>query len=228
MNVKLRRKYIVLLCVICSFFVVCFLFSKENAIYLKNANYKLMNDMYALYPTKKADIIMLGDSHTYGMNWSELYADNGIINRGIRGDILPGFIARLSAITQLKPKTVCIMGGINDLYAHYSVHDIIENYGKLIAELKKEDIDIVIQSTICVCASYHNSEEINNKVAEINTALRLLAKETGCRYCDINSLLIRNNTLLPEYSIDGLHLNAKGYEQWKNALTPFIKSHTPA
>lgn len=219
---KSSKKIIIIAILLFAGLFSTYLLSKDNNIYSKNANYTLMNDIYALYPTKKANIVMLGDSHTYSMNWAELFGDSKIVNRGIRGDIIPGFSARLKTILQLKPKAVCIMGGINDLYAHYSTADIIENYRELITTLRNENITVIIQSTLSVCASYSNSASVNEQVHQINISLKKLAYETGSFYCDINSSLTQNNYLLPQYSIDGLHLNAEGYKIWSDKLLPHI------
>lgn len=204
------------------FFLGYYYLCSDEDIYLKNTNYRYMTEIYELYPIKETEIIMLGDSHTYCVNWNELFGFNSIANRGIRGDILPGFKERIQQVLKLHPKTVCIMGGINDLYAHYSVEDVVDNYKELIEVLKKNNIRVIVQSTLMVCQEYENSVEVNKKVSLINKDLRKISSTQGFVFCDINSELTKNNMLKKEYSIDGLHLNAKGYEVWKNTLSTIL------
>lgn len=220
MNFQFGKFKAVVLLLISFFFILggYLLFSDED-IYLKNANYQYMTEIYDLYPVNTAETVMLGDSHTYGVNWGELFNNSRIVNRGIRGDILPGFKERIQQVLKLHPKTVCIMGGINDLYAHYTVEDIVDNYKELIEILKKNNIRVIVQSTLMVCEEYESSIEVNKKVSLINKELRKISSTQGFIFCDINSKLTSNNMLMKEYSIDGLHLNAKGYEIWKNTLS---------
>ena len=69
--------------------------------------------LHKIYATKKADVVMLGDSLTSNVNWSELF-DRRIINRGVGGDITDGYLQRLKYVYDLKPKKVFINGGTND------------------------------------------------------------------------------------------------------------------
>jgi lysophospholipase L1-like esterase len=158
---------------------------------------------------------MLGDSHTYNLNWDELLNRKGIINRGIDGDITQGYLHRLNYIYKLKPKLCFIEGGINDLYAHFSVRDIFNNYVEMIEGLNSHDIKPIIQSTLFVAKSYISAKETNLKVEELNKMLILYAKEKQIDYLDVNSLVSSDSYLNAELSYDGLHLNAKGYILWK-------------
>lgn len=218
-------KYTLPLCGCMIIGIGTYLMSREDTMYLKNANYEYMNNIYAMYPTQNADIVMLGDSHTHALDWSELYNNPAMVNRGIRGDIIPGFIARLPEIEKLKPKIVCIMGGINDLYAHYSVVEIIEHYRVLIRKVKNDKRIIIVQSTLPVCETYSEAEVINKKVYQLNQKLKNVCQKEGIMYCDIYSAISQNGYLPLEYSIDGLHLNAQGYKQWHQVLTPILEKN---
>ena len=217
-------KYTLPLCGCMIIGIGTYLMSREDTMYLKNANYEYMNNIYAMYPTQNADIVMLGDSHTHALDWSELYNNPAMVNRGIRGDIIPGFIARLPDIEKLKPKIVCIMGGINDLYAHYSVDEIIEHYRVLIRNVKNDRRKIIVQSTLPVCETYKDAEAINKKVYQLNQKLKNVCQKEAIIFCDIYSVISQNGYLPLEYSIDGLHLNAKGYKQWHQVLTPIMEN----
>ncbi|MBL7999402.1 MAG: hypothetical protein JNL32_12280 [Candidatus Kapabacteria bacterium] len=199
----------------------------KDTTYTQNANYALMTDIYTLYPTASAEIVMLGDSHTFGINWSELFANPRIINRGIRGDILPGMSHRLDAVIALRPHTVCIMGGINDIYANYTVADILDEYTQVVEELRAKKIRVVIQSTLCIAPSYsamnRTPASVNAMVQEINTGLEQLARTSGATYLNINAGLCSGGALNKEFTVDGIHLNAAGYAKWKTLLAGVLE-----
>src|ERR1017187_5798507 len=101
-------------------------------LYLKNENYMVQIGMYKQFKTTQADVVMLGNSLTFNANWNEFLGRNNIANRGIHSDITAGYLHRLSYVYRLKPKICFIEGGVNDLYAGFSVSDIFDNYSKII------------------------------------------------------------------------------------------------
>lgn len=54
--------------------------------------------LFDLLPVYSSDIIMLGNSLTDGAEWNELFDNCHVKNRGIVGDIIPGFFERLEPI----------------------------------------------------------------------------------------------------------------------------------
>lgn len=167
-----------------------------------------------MYKTKQADIVMFGDSHTYGINWGEALGRTNIANRGIRGDILEGFIKRIDQVYALQPRICFVMGGINDFYAYVSVDKVVTQYCQLIEMLRSHNITVIIQATIYVGASLEDAIERNAQVTELNNKLRAYATANSLRFIDINPLISTHSALKPELTIEGLHLNANGYKLW--------------
>ena len=66
-------------------------------------------------PQTNGDIIFVGNSITDGGEWSELFNDLKIKNRGISGDVTAGVIHRLDEIARRKPAKVFLQIGTNDL-----------------------------------------------------------------------------------------------------------------
>lgn len=160
---------------------------------------------------------MLGDSITYGVNWNELF-NRDIINRGIGGDTTAGFLFRLEQVIKLNPKKVFIMGGINDIAGYYNVHEIFENYKKILSNLKNKDITPYVQSTL-----YTTRKDLNPHVEELNFLLKKYCKENNIVFIDLNKNLSSEKVLKSEYTYDGVHLNASGYDIWKNEIYKYIK-----
>lgn len=188
-------------------------------IYEKNFRYRWFNDIHTnAYDTKSADIVMLGDSITYNVNWGELLNNTKVVNRGIASDIIEGFLHRLDNIIKLQPKQVFLMGGINDIIMGLSVDDIYSNYIKIIEKLERNNIRSIIQSTL-----FTTKLQYADKVELLNKKLEKYALEQNIDFIDLNKVLSKDKFLLEKYSIDGIHLNAQGYNVWKKAMLPYIE-----
>ena len=76
-------------------------------------------------------------------------------------------------------------------------------------------VSIIPQNT-----DYSDGAAQNNaQIRETNEKIKALACSYGLEYVDLYSLLVDENGLLNgAYSMDGLHLNRRGYAVWTNAL----------
>ncbi len=179
-----------------------------------NPNYTYEMGLYDIYKTQRADIVMLGNSITHGVNWNELLGREKVIERGIPSDNLDGFISRLDYVTKLKPKVCFIMGGINDIYNWTPLEKVFQNYTFIIKELKAKNIKVVIQSTLYVNAKYPSAADRNMQVESLNKLLLDYAKKNNIEFIDLNQKLSTARFLNGDVTYDGLHLNAKGYRIW--------------
>ena len=78
-------------------------------------------------PNTKGEIIFLGNSITDYCEWSELFQNSKIKNRGISGDVTDGVLERLDEVTESKPSKIFLMIGINDLSRGKSEEYIFNN-----------------------------------------------------------------------------------------------------
>lgn len=187
-------------------------------VYQKNPNYEQYLNFFKVYKIDQADIVLLGNSITEGGNWPELLGRKNIANRGIPGDILEGFLARINSIIKLRPKICVVMGGINDIYAWIPVEDVYKNYLKLLRILKRKSIKPIIVSTLLAGKGYHSSEDRNTQVNILNKKLEKYAKQYNYEYIDLNKFLSQNGYLKKNVTLDGIHLNWKGYKIWAEQL----------
>lgn len=84
----------------------------------------------------KGEIIFLGDSITERCEWTELFLNTFLRNRGLSGDKTEGVINRLTEVTESKPDKIFIMIGVNDLRHNVSIEEIIENYKSILLKIK--------------------------------------------------------------------------------------------
>ena len=93
--------------------------------------------LFQSLPATKGDIIFVGNSITDGGEWSELFDDNRIRNRGISGDISAGIIHRIYEIAKRKPAKVFLMIGVNDLARNISPDSVVKNISLIISYLQE-------------------------------------------------------------------------------------------
>lgn len=197
----------------------------NTPLYLKNKNYIMKTSNYNVYKTHQANIVMVGDSITYGVDWHELLGRNDVVNRGIGGDYTEGMLHRLHYIYKLNPKIVFLMGGINDLqWNAASPQKVAQNQKSIVLGLKNHLIKPVITSTLYVSPSKKNSGKINAKVDQLNRMLVQIAKENNVPYIDLNSKLASGHALNPKYTVDGIHLLGDAYTIWGNEITKVLNT----
>lgn len=195
---------------------------EDTLRYLKNPLYKRQLEMYDIYKTKQADIIMLGNSLTHGGDWSELLGRSNVMEMGIPSDILRGYLARVNYVLKFNPKIVFILGGINDVYNWTPVDDIYSTYIKLINTLRAKNIIVVIQSASYAARNYgkdyggtpESNAGRNKEIDKLNKMLFDYAKKNNIEFMDLNPLLSRLGYLKEEVTWDGVHFNAQGYKIW--------------
>ncbi len=222
---------------LCSALIVCFFCqmtglgqanqkakpATDTARYKLNMNYDYEIALYKTYKKRQADIVMLGNSITHGVNWNELLDRNNVVERGIPADILPGFLARLDYVFNLKPRVVCIMGGINDVYNWTPVDTIFRNYVQIIEALRHKQIKVVVQSTLFVAKRFQSSADRNPEVEKLDKLLLAYCKTNGIEYLDLNAKMSKDKCLREELTHDGLHLNANGYKIWGDELDRILR-----
>lgn len=196
-----------------------------DSLYLKNPVYKNLTSLYDLSRIQHADIVFLGNSITYGGNWQELLGREGIVNRGIGSDNIPGMLRRLHQVTRLNPKLCFVMAGINDLYQDTPVDTVFNRYIQLIDSLRAYEIAPVIQSTLHVNPKWKRAVEKNPLVARLNSRLQHYALENSLNFVDLNAVLSMNGILKSEYTTDGVHLNADAYGAWRDLIEQVIKKY---
>lgn len=179
-------------------------------------------------PITKNDIIFLGNSISDGAEWSELFADNYVKNRGISGDISGGVLNRLDEITLRNPAKVFLLIGINDLSRNISTDSIFKNITKIASYLKQESpsTKLYVQSILPVNDVYkkfgsHTSK--GEQIKQLNANLKQNAQVYNYTYIDLhNSFCDENGKLIKEFTNDGLHLKGDGYLLWKHLVYSYV------
>lgn len=187
-------------------------------------NFALKVAQFRSYANAPTDIIFLGNSITAGTEWAELLGMPNVRNRGISSDISFGVLERLDEVTEGKPAKVFILIGINDISRNIPDSLILQNYRRIIARIKLESPAtqiyfhtlLPVNNTFTQFKNHYNKDE---HIQYVNTELKKIAAEEKIGLIDLHpNFLDADMRLDSRYTVDGLHLNAAGYQVWKKIL----------
>ncbi len=182
-------------------------------------------------------IVMLGNSLTenaefYG-DWKNLLHDDMVVNRGISGDDANGIINRLVQILPKKPKAIILMCGTNDLSHKLNSEQVFIRCKRLIDTIRTTvpNTKLYIQSLLPINESFGRWKSLSgctDTIPIINGKLHDYCEEKGITFINLfpyfaGHLDQTKNMLLPNLSVDGLHLSLRGYEVWARELKPYIE-----
>ena len=175
------------------------------------------------------DIVFLGNSITNGGEWSEIFENQNVKNRGISGDICVGVYDRMDIITKGHPAKIFLLIGINDIGRGATTDSIVEGISKIIDKIQYQspNTKIYLQSILPLNDSFGMFDGHTKHWKEIkplNKRLGNLAKFKQVTYIDLYSefVTLGSDKLNPEYTNDGLHLMGKGYMKWAEIVSPYI------
>ena len=171
--------------------------------------------------TKKEGVVFVGDSIMELYNLPKYFKDKDYINRGISGNKSQDVLNRLQTnVIDLKPKTVLVHVGTNDIGHAIPEETYLANMDKIIEMLQTNlpDCNIIVNSIFpTVTLDNYNSKNLTKKrdnftIMDINSKLRHLCNTKKVIYLDIHKSLLLNDKLNKTYTLDGLHLSDVGYK----------------
>lgn len=189
--------------------------------------YRFRSSYFSVAPHDNQPIVFLGDSITDEGNWSKLFPNVPIENRGIGGDTTLGVLNRLDQVIALKPTQVFLMIGTNDLCYGRAIPDIISNYERILQRFRTElpGVKIYVQSVLPFNDTVFPARELrtNKNIVQLNREIKHLAMRYDYPYLDITSPFTGPDGRLPmQYSSDGLHLNDTGYLIWRDQIKSLV------
>lgn len=191
----------------------------------RSTYYEQKVTLFRLMPDTRDEIIFLGNSITDIGEWTELWGNANVKNRGISGDNTYGILARLDEVLASAPAKIFIMIGINDIAKETPDSIIIRNYYRIVERIKLESpgTRIFVQSILPTNADFTEFKRHQNKtghILAINAELKKMCSEKEVAYVDLYSRFTNSDGKLdPKYTNDGLHINGYGYLLWKQVLT---------
>ena len=194
--------------------------------YLYNPNYELEIGKYKNYKMKQADIVMLGNSLTHGINWNELLDRISISEQGIPSDITEGILNRMEYVYRVNPQICFIMIGVNDVFAWIPIETVFANYKSIIKKLRAKNIIPVVQLVLYASEGYPNAVNRNAEITKLNKLLSNYAKQNSIELINLNRKMSKSNFLKSNLTYDGIHLNGAGFKFWGREVDKVLRKYS--
>ena len=175
------------------------------------------------------DVCFLGDSLTEMMDVTSF---DGLkcINRGIVSDKSAGVLATLDdRVIAINPKTIFLLIGSNDICDGYTIKEIENNIKNIISYTKEKlcNVKFIVGTILPPC--YYNAAHVDMIYPNCRDILRIKAlNELIMNLKDVNNnidvldtysiLADKNDSLLPEDTLDGVHLTITAYNKLKEKI----------
>jgi lysophospholipase L1-like esterase len=164
--------------------------------------------------------VVLGDSIVEASTLPRSLCGHAIVNAGIGGaSTVSGLGSMLSrALGGKRAALVVVSLGTNDAAIPHSVERYRSNYRALLAELAPLTSRIAIAAIPPPEAGLQEAEKVSAALIDsYNAILPELAKEAGTAFIALPAM--------PQHhTLDGIHLNAAGYDVWDKAIVGGIES----
>ena len=177
-------------------------------------------------PRGKGGVVLFGDSLIDFGPWYELLPEYSVHPRGIAGDKLKGYTARVEEVASQNPQGIVLMGGCNDLVKSpdLSPETIWKDYEELLAAIRKAmpEVPLFVESILPLNPKDAGEYEgFNARAAAVNE--HLAAPDNRLKYnyeyLDLAALLCdEKGDLRDEYTTDGCHLTPAAYQVWADQL----------
>lgn len=169
----------------------------------------------------KPRTVFMGDSITDFWRLDEYFQDKDYVNRGISGQITGQMLGRfLNDVVRLKPQTVVILGGTNDI-ARGVPPETIEANLTMMADLAEKYNIRPIFATLLPVSDYHKASNPSYErtrqrppvvIRNVNDWLKSFCAQRNYTLLDYFSAVVtQDGYLKKELSDDGLHPNPSGY-----------------
>jgi lysophospholipase L1-like esterase len=198
----------------------------ERSINEKNRTSLVSGSIYEIYqPPQPVEVVLLGDSIIYNVNWNELLSRSDVAGRGAQSATVAGTMERFNLVERLEPSVVFIHLGINDIIQGHSLKKCLSNYMELVRRFEHSRIRPIISAALPVSTRVPEHLEINRQVFAWNGMLKAYAEQEQLTFLDVNPDMLDNRSLRPELTYDGVHLLGQGYALWRRGIVRVL-SHT--
>lgn len=181
--------------------------------------YDQRKSLFDILPRDTNDIIFLGHSLMDGCEWSELFNDPRIKNRGINGETTEGVLNRLDIVMTPPPHKIFLMTGANDIANEFPVKYILDNCRKIADKFRTHCPATVVYIVSVLPSGRDYDKRAPAIIIELNGGLKKIAADNHYTYIDLYELVKdENNYFDTELSNDGSHLMGVGYLKIKDSI----------
>ena len=197
---------------------------------LINRDVQRHKDFLAIAKKGDVEVVFIGDSITQGWGnnktWKKYYEPLKAANFGIGGDQTGHVLWRITEggeLDSIKPKVAVVMIGTNNTGGH-SADQIAGGITEIVKTIHKKTPMTKVLLLGVFPRDAKAGTKNREKIASINmTIAKLDDGGKTVKFLDIGEkFLEKDGTLTKEVMPDALHLSAKGYEIWAEAINPTL------
>jgi len=178
------------------------------------------------------DIYFLGDSITEYWPvtapdlWQAEFGQLRVLNAGVSGDVTQNIIYRITQgeFEQISPKVVILLAGINNLGRSPQLEsaELAAGLQQIVSILRAKSPGSKIL-LLSIFPAGGPADPVRGRIIETNKRLANLDDSSSVFYIDIYPAFLDPEGSLPAtMAPDGLHLSAKGYQVWADAMRPML------
>ena len=176
-------------------------------------------------------VVFFGDSLTEMYDLAAYY-DFPTLTRGISGDVTSHMLERLDDnVLVTKPSVLVLLVGANDLGHGGTPQSLCDNLKEIIIAVQNElpDCRIIVESlypvnpNVLAISKNIVGTRTKEDILKSNELILNMCNELSVTYVDVHSHIVDDEGYMyKELSIEGLHMNKRGYERVTQVLTPYI------
>jgi lysophospholipase L1-like esterase len=178
-----------------------------------------------LWDASKETIVFTGSSSV--RIWHDLqkrFPKHQIINSGFGGSQASDLLAYTNElILRYTPKKVFIYEGDNDIAAGKKPNEIIKDIQAIISKIRAQNsaVKVVLIAAKPSIARWN----LKRDYKKLNRKFKNLSRiDADLLYVDVWKPMLKKRKVIEDLFIeDGLHMNAKGYDIWYDAIKPFLE-----
>lgn len=175
-------------------------------------------------PTMETVVFTGSSSIRFWEELQEIYPEFQVVNTGFGGSHASDLhYYSEELILRFKPVKVFIYEGDNDLSERKRPGRILRDINKILDMIWEQNhgTEVVLIAAKPSLARWR----IRRKYRRLNRKFERLATENPrVAFADVWSEMLQGRKINPELFVeDGLHMNEKGYQIWKEVIDPFVK-----
>lgn len=176
-------------------------------------------DEFRATPVSSDAIVFFGNSITHMHDWAEAFGDDPrVLNRGNSGGMTEELLDNVESIIAGHPAKLFLLIGTNDLgHKELTPASTAGNIRYILERIRQESPSTDIYVT-GIFPSLNGNRTLE-RIDSTNTLIRNACSDLGATYIDMSEKL-RDIPTDRTLSYDGLHITAKGYYLWCNAIAP--------
>lgn len=169
------------------------------------------------------DSVFMGDSLTEPLDFYDILNKSSVLAK--KGQSVIDAKVASSKLSDLNPKKVFILYGLNDLDMFPNISDFKKNYGLLVDSVKKNapNADIYVQSVMPVQKKVQdkNKNYSDERITKFTEAVQEVAKEKDVHFINIKPVVKDKEYL---FEPDGMHFTAKFYSFWLDYIKEYLEN----